>query len=77
MRDARNGREGCFPGEGIVRDDVFGLDRLVMQRDKGRRPLSPSYGSKREGLNSGEGAFIPGEATVLLTRESQHHEGKF
>jgi hypothetical protein len=29
MRNSRNGKEGCFPGEGIVKDDGFVLERLV------------------------------------------------
>jgi hypothetical protein len=70
MRDARNGREGCFPGEGNVRgDDDFGLERLVMQRDKGRRPLFPLLWLQEGRHECTREASIPGEENNVQTEQ--------
>jgi hypothetical protein len=41
MRDARNGREGCFPGEGIERDGGIMMDVLVNEWEPRKKVFVP------------------------------------
>jgi hypothetical protein len=41
LRDARNGREGCFPGEGIERDGGIMMDVLVNEWEPRKKDFDP------------------------------------
>lgn len=66
MRNSRNGKEGCFPGEGIVKDDGFVLERLVNYWEQGKMALVPSYGIiiTRGSMNVGEKHPFQGKKTM-------------